>query len=143
MSVDANRSIVFQATDIRCLIEQISVVILLNEKDNHWNDTSPVVLKNKLETLKDELIPIFDKYFGEGVVCCESFEHEVHLRTAFDDELQELAESIEESMELECPHCSSIWTPGTEEFDLQQCFSCGTLADEPIGIVDIKITLKK
>lgn len=28
-------------------------------------------------------------------------------------------------MLTECPNCSSIWSPGSEEWDWQQCDCCG------------------
>ena len=132
MSIEANRSIVFQAIDITCVIEEISVLVKLNENQNHWHNMPAGTLANKLETLKDELTPIFDKYFGEGVWGHESFEHEIYLKSMVNDELEKVTENALSSMVTECPHCSSIWSPGSEEFDIQQCFSCGKLADEPI-----------
>lgn len=33
---------------------------------------------------------------------------------------------------LECQNCSSIWSPGTEEFDWQKCSSCGWEPGDPI-----------
>lgn len=33
---------------------------------------------------------------------------------------------------IECKNCSSIWSPGTEEYDLQKCSSCGWTPGLPI-----------
>ena len=32
----------------------------------------------------------------------------------------------------ECQNCSSIWSPGTEEYDWQQCSACGWTPGDPI-----------
>lgn len=32
----------------------------------------------------------------------------------------------------ECHNCSSIWSPGTEEHDWQQCSSCGWRPGMPV-----------
>lgn len=32
----------------------------------------------------------------------------------------------------ECENCSSIWSPGSEEYDWQKCSSCGWSPGQPI-----------
>lgn len=32
----------------------------------------------------------------------------------------------------ECENCSSIWSPGTEEYDCQQCSACGWIPGDSI-----------
>jgi hypothetical protein len=36
----------------------------------------------------------------------------------------------------ECENCSSVWSPGTEEFDEQQCSACGWVPGTPLDEED-------
>lgn len=36
----------------------------------------------------------------------------------------------------ECYNCGSIWSPGTEEYDWQQCSACGWTPGDPIDDYD-------
>lgn len=36
----------------------------------------------------------------------------------------------------ECHNCGSIWSPGSEEYDWQQCSACGWTPGDPIDDPD-------
>ena len=38
----------------------------------------------------------------------------------------------EKFLTTECGNCSSIWSPGTEEYDWQRCSACGWKPGDPI-----------
>ena len=132
--VDIDRSIMFEASNYSRIITNMVVIVELNDSfDNNYRNVPKIVLSDKLNCLKDELKPIFDKYFGEGEMMNESFPFELHIKRYVDVDFDETIQDKEVKVPIvgECPHCSSIWSPGSEEFDLQQCFSCGKLASEP------------
>jgi len=66
-NLHANTSILIEARNTKALIESLSVCIRLNEsKEMYWLDMSKSLVEGKIQSLYDELKPIFDKYFGEG-----------------------------------------------------------------------------
>jgi hypothetical protein len=36
----------------------------------------------------------------------------------------------------ECHNCGSIWSPGTSEYDWQQCYACGWTPGDPLDDYD-------